>query len=57
MLILTRKEGEAITIGDTITITAVLVEGTQVKLGIQAPRDVTVHREEVWLRINQPTAA
>jgi carbon storage regulator len=57
MLILTRKEGEAIVIGDGITVRVVGVVGGQVKLGIQAPRDVPVHREEVWTRINEPAAA
>ena len=57
MLVLTRKEGEAIAIGDDITITVVSVKGGQVKLGINAPRDVAVHREEVWQRLQNPEAA
>lgn len=57
MLILTRKEGETIAIGDHITVTIVAVKGGQVRLGINAPRDVEVHREEVWQRINEPAAA
>ena len=57
MLILTRREGETIAIGDDITVTIVGIVGGQVKLGINAPRDVPVHREEVWVRINEPTAA
>lgn len=57
MLILTRREGEAIVIGDGIAVTVVGVLGGQVRLGIQAPLDVPVHREEVWLRVNEPTAA
>ena len=57
MLVLTRKEGEAIAIGDVITITVVSVKGGQVKLGINAPRDVAVHREEVWQRLQNPEAA
>lgn len=57
MLILTRKEGETIAIGDDITVTIIGIVGGQVKLGIGAPRDVPVHREEVWVRINEATAA
>ncbi len=51
MLILTRKVGETVAIGDDIQISIVEVKGNQVKLGIQAPRDVEVHREEVYLKI------
>jgi carbon storage regulator len=51
MLILTRKEGEALRLGDDITITVVSVKGGNVRLGITAPRDVAVHREEVFERI------
>ena len=53
MLILTRKVGESIAIGDDIQIYIVDIRGTQVKLGIKAPSDVTVHREEVYLRIQE----
>ena len=48
MLILTRKAGESIKIGDDITISVVEVRGHQVRLGIEAPRDVVVHREEIY---------
>ncbi len=51
MLILTRKIGESIVIGDDIKITVVNIEGSQVRLGINAPRSIAVHREEVYERI------
>lgn len=51
MLVLTRKLGEAITIGDNIKIVIVDLDGTQVKLGIEAPRDVEVYREELFEKI------
>jgi carbon storage regulator len=53
MLILTRKSGEMIAIGDEIKIYIQEVRGNQVKIGIKAPSDVTVHREEVYLRIQE----
>lgn len=52
MLILTRRVGETLIIGDDIAITVLGVKGNQVRLGIKAPRDVTVHREEVYQRIH-----
>jgi carbon storage regulator len=52
MLILTRREGEVIVIGKDITITVMGIVGGQVRVGIQAPREVAVHREEVWDRIH-----
>ena len=51
MLILTRRVGEIIRINDDISIQVLSVSGQQVKLGIVAPEDVAVHREEIWLRI------
>ena len=51
MLILTRRVGEQIVIGDDITVTVLRVEGNQVRIGIGAPHDVPVHREEVHKRI------
>ncbi len=51
MLILTRRAGETIHIGDNITVTVLSVQGNQVRLGIKAPRDVAVHREEIAERI------
>jgi carbon storage regulator len=57
MLILTRKEGETIAVGNDITVTVVLINGGQVRIGIDAPREIEVHRGEVWQRINDPVAA
>ncbi len=51
MLILTRRVGETITIGPEITVTVLGVKGNQVRIGVNAPRDVEVHREEVAERI------
>lgn len=51
MLILTRKPGETICINDDIRVTVLSVQGQQVKLGISAPEDVAVHREEIYQRI------
>lgn len=53
MLILTRKVGECITIGDDIKIQVIEVKGRQVRLGIQAPSSYTIHREEVYMRIQE----
>jgi carbon storage regulator len=53
LLILTRKAGEAVAIGDEIRISVVEIKGTQVKLGIQAPKNVEVHREEIYLKIQE----
>lgn len=52
MLILTRKVDESLIIGDNVTITVLGVKGNQVRIGIKAPRDVSVHREEIYLRIH-----
>jgi carbon storage regulator len=51
MLVLTRKAGESIVIGDDVEITVLSSNGTKVRLGIQAPADVTVHRTEIYLEI------
>jgi len=53
MLILTRKLGESITIGDNIKVTVLGIYGRQVRLGVEAPADVIVHREEVYLKIQE----
>lgn len=51
MLVLARKVGEAIAIGDGISVRVLEVKGGQVKLGVEAPNDITVHREEIYQRI------
>jgi carbon storage regulator len=51
MLILTRRPGESVKIGDEITVTVLGVRGNQLRLGFTAPQHVTVHREEVYARI------
>ncbi len=51
MLILTRRIGETLMVGDEVTITVLGVKGNQVRLGVNAPRDVAVHREEIYQRI------
>ncbi len=51
MLILTRRSGEAVIIGDNVRIAVLDIRGNQVRLGVEAPREVTVHREEVYQRI------
>jgi len=53
MLILTRRSGESLMIGNDVTVTVLSVTGSQIRLGISAPRDVPVHREEVLQRINE----
>lgn len=53
MLVLTRKRNESIIISDEIKVTIVEVKGDQVKLGITAPKEVTVHREEIYLEIQR----
>jgi len=53
MLILTRRISESVIIGDNVKITVLGVKGSQVRLGIDAPKDVSVHREEIYERIRQ----
>ncbi len=51
MLILTRRVGETLMVGDDVTVTVLEVKGNQVRIGINAPKDVAVHREEIYRRI------
>ena len=56
MLVLKRKTGEAIQIGDDIELTILAIEGDQVKLGINAPRQIDIHRKEIYLAIQAENA-
>ncbi|MCM3024046.1 carbon storage regulator CsrA [Heyndrickxia ginsengihumi] len=56
MLILTRKKGESIKIGDDIEITIAAIQGEQVKIGISAPKHIEIHRKEVYMDIQQENA-
>jgi len=53
MLILTRRVGEVVMIGNDVTVTVLGVKGNQVRIGVNAPRDVAVHREEIFERIKR----
>lgn len=53
MLILTRRIGETLMVGEDVTVTVLGVKGNQVRIGVNAPKDVAVHREEIYQRIQQ----
>lgn len=57
MLALTRRKGEALVLNNNIEITVLEIKGDQVKIGIEAPKDVTIYRKEIYLQIQEENAA
>ena len=57
MLIITRRQGEKIMLGDDIVVEVIAVSGSSVRLGIDAPRTVPVYREEIWIAVKEEQAA
>lgn len=57
MLALTRRVGESIMIGDQIEVTVISIQGDQIKLGINAPREIAIHRKEIYIQIQEENKA
>ena len=57
MLILTRRSGETLMVGDEVTVTVLSVNGNQVRIGVNAPKTIAVHREEIYQRIQREKQA
>lgn len=57
MLILTRRVSETLNIGDDVKVTVLAVQGNQVRIGIDAPKDTAIHRQEIYLKIQQDKSA